>query len=224
MAGSPTPRRPPGGNQERAERTRRAVIDETVRYILDEGFAAPSVRRITERAGLTWGVVQYHFGDLGGLLMAVVDQGITELTEALDGLRHETADLPVDRRTEVVVEALWRAFSSPTSMAALEILVATRAARDSSVNAQLSETMRQFTELGRHLGEDLDAPQATEIGNLIWAALRGIVLAQLVSPQPLDTSRDRKALVDVLNAYIRAHVSPTRATPPDRPHRTARSR
>ena len=31
------------------------VIDETVRYILDEGFAAPSVRRITERAGVTWG-------------------------------------------------------------------------------------------------------------------------------------------------------------------------
>ncbi|KHO22223.1 TetR/AcrR family transcriptional regulator [Mycolicibacterium setense] len=203
MAG-PAPRRPPGGNQERAERTRRTVIDETVRYILEEGFAAPSVRRITERAGLTWGVVQYHFGDLGGLLMAVVDQGITELTEALERLRHETADLPPDRRTKVVVDALWQAFSSPTSMAALEILISTRAARDSAVNAQLSDTMRQFTELGRHLGEDLDAPQATEIGNLIWATLRGIALAQMVSPTPLDTSRDRKALVDVLNTYIRA--------------------
>lgn len=204
MAGSPAPRRPPGGNQERAERTRRAVVDETVRYILDEGFAAPSVRRITERAGLTWGVVQYHFGDLGGLLMAVVDQGLTELTEALDGLRDVTATLPTDRRTEVVVDAMWQAFSSPTSMAALEILISTRAARDSDVNAQLSTTMRQFTELGRHLGEDLDAPQATEIGNLIWATLRGIVLAQMVSPQPLDTSRDRRTLIDVLNTYIRA--------------------
>ncbi len=64
--------------------------------------------------------------------------------------------------------------------------------------------MREFTELGRHLGEDLDAPQATEIGNLIWATLRGIVLAQMVSPQPLDTSRDRRTLVDVLNTYIGA--------------------
>lgn len=207
MARSPAPRRTPGGNQERAERTRRAVIDETVRYILDEGFAAPSVRRITERAGLTWGVVQYHFGDLGGLLMAVVDQGITELTEALERLRRDTGNLPTERRTEVVVDALWQAFSSPTSMAALEILISTRAARDSAVNAQLSDTMRQFTELGRHLGEDLDAPQATEIGNLIWATLRGIVLAQMVSPQPLDTSRDRRTLVDVLNTYIRAQGS-----------------
>nr|ABP43409.1 transcriptional regulator, TetR family [Mycolicibacterium gilvum PYR-GCK] len=204
MARSPAARRPPGGNQERAERTRRTVIDETVRYILDEGFAAPSVRRITERAGLTWGVVQYHFGDLGGLLMAVVDQGIAELTGALERLRTETANLPAEHRTEVVVDALWQAFSSPTSMAALEILISTRAARDSDVNAQLVDTMRQFTELGRHLGEDLDAPQATEIGNLIWATLRGIVLAQMVSPQPLDTSRDRRTLVDVLNTYMRA--------------------
>jgi AcrR family transcriptional regulator len=204
MAASPTPRRPPTGNQERAERTRQTVIDETVRYILDEGFAAPSVRRITERAGLTWGVVQYHFGDLGGLLMAVIDQGITELTDALERLRHQTAGLPIDHRTEVVVDALWQAFSSPTSKAALEILISTRAARDSKVNAQLFETMRQFTELGRHLGENLDAPHAVEIGNLIWATLRGIVLAQMVSPQPLDTSRDRRALIDVLNTYIRA--------------------
>lgn len=200
-----TPRRPPGGAQERAERTRQVVVDETVRYILDEGFAAPSVRRITERAGLTWGVVQYHFGDLGGLLMAVVDQGFGELIEVLERLSEQTAGLPPQRRTEVVVDAVWQAFSSPTSMAALEILISTRAARDSAVNAQLSAVMQRFTELGSQLGEDLDVPHATEIGNLIWATLRGIVVAQMVSPRPLDTSRDRKALVDVLNTYVEAH-------------------
>jgi AcrR family transcriptional regulator len=197
-----TARRPAGGTQERAERTRQTVVDETVRYILDEGFAAPSVRRITERAGLTWGVVQYHFGDLGGLLMAVVDQGFGELIGVLDLLSEQTAGLTAERRTEVVVDAVWQAFSSPTSMAALEILISTRAVRDSVANAALSETMQRFTELGRHLGEDLDAPHAIEIGNLIWATLRGIVVAQMVSAEPLDTTRDRRTLVDVLNTYI----------------------
>ncbi|MET0701622.1 MAG: TetR/AcrR family transcriptional regulator [Mycobacterium sp.] len=200
-----TARRPAGGTQERAERTRQAVVDETVRYILDEGFAAPSVRRITERAGLTWGVVQYHFGDLDALLLAVVDQGFRELTAVLDRLPEQTAGVPAATRTGVVVDTVWQAFSSPTSMAALEILIATRAVRDSAANAALSETMQRFTELGRHLGEDLDAPHAVEIGNLIWATLRGIVVAQMVSTEPLDTSRDRRALVDVLNAYIAAN-------------------
>src|SRR5438309_2858749 len=113
------PRRPEAGNQLRAHRTRQVVIDETVRYILDEGFAAPSVRRITKRAGVTWGVVQYHFGDLGGLLMAVVKDGFDELINVLDGLPAITAGLPLERRTHVVVDAAWEAFSSPTSMAAL---------------------------------------------------------------------------------------------------------
>ena len=59
------------------------MIDETVRCVLEEGFAPPSVRHIADRAGLTWGVVQYHFGDLDGLLMAVVDKGFGELIETL---------------------------------------------------------------------------------------------------------------------------------------------
>jgi AcrR family transcriptional regulator len=205
MAGAVQPRRPPGGNQLRAERTRQVVIDETVRYILDEGFAAPSVRRITERAGVTWGVVQYHFGDLNGLLIAVVDEGFRQLTDILAAVPATTADLPIEQRTQVVVDAAWSAFSSPTSMAAIEILIATRSGRDDAVNKRLADTMRQLTELGRHLGEGLDPKHAKEIGNHIWACLRGIVVAQIISGQPLDTSRDRRALVDVLTAYILTH-------------------
>jgi AcrR family transcriptional regulator len=183
------------------------VIDETVRYILDEGFAAPSVRRITQRAGVTWGVVQYHFGDLGGLLIAVIDEGFRQLTEVLAGLPEAIAEMPIEQRTQVVVDAAWSAFSSPTSMAAIEILISTRSGRDDAVNSRLGEAMRQLTDLGRHLGEGLDPHHASEIGNLIWAALRGIVVAQLISSKPLDTSRDRRALVDVLTAYVQVHSS-----------------
>ncbi len=192
------------------------VIDETVRYILDEGFAAPSVRQITTRAGVTWGVVQYHFGDLGGLLMAVVDQGFGQLVDALNGPSTTITGLPIDRRMQVVVDTAWEAFSSPTSMAALEILISTRAVRDDAVNEQLADVMRRLTELGRHLGEDLDAQHATEIGNLIWASLRGMVVAQLVSPTPVDFSRDRRTLVEMLTAYVRSHTQKASKPPSDR--------
>ena len=204
MADTTKPRRPPGGSQARADRTRQTVIDETVRYLLDEGFTAPSVRRITERAGLTWGVVQYHFGDLDGLLMAVVDQGLQQLTDVTETLPALTRGLSARQRTEAVVDAVWAAFSSPTSMAALEILIATRHTRSRDVNAQLATVHKRFTRLGEHLGADLDTPNAGEIGNLIWTALRGIVVAQMVSPVPLDTAADRATLVDVLTAYLQA--------------------
>ena len=66
--------------QERGERTRALVIDETIRCIREEGFAAASTRHIIDRAGVTWGVIQYYFGDRDGLLTAVIEHANTTLT------------------------------------------------------------------------------------------------------------------------------------------------
>jgi AcrR family transcriptional regulator len=186
--------------QLRAERTRALVIDETIRCVLDEGFAAASAKHITERAGVTWGVVQYHFGDRDGLLMAVVDKGFAELTEALRELPAPAEN--VRDRTEVIVNAAWEAFSSPTSMAALEILIATRAMRDSGSSAHLATLGATMARLGKHIGEGLHARHASAIGNLIWATLRGLVVATLVVPAPPDTRRERRALVDMITHYV----------------------
>jgi AcrR family transcriptional regulator len=200
MAPVVAPRRPANGSQLRADRTRALVIDETIRCILEEGFAAASAKHITERAGVTWGVVQYHFGDRDGLLMAVVDKGFAELLETLDELPLGTEN--TRDRTEYIVNGAWEAFSSPTSMAALEILIATRAMRDTVAAQHLSELATAFARLGTHIGEGLDARHAAAIGNLIWTTLRGLVVAQLVVVDPLDTRRERRALIDMITAYI----------------------
>jgi AcrR family transcriptional regulator len=200
MAPVVAPRRPANGSQVRADRTRALVIDETIRCILEEGFAAASAKHITERAGVTWGVVQYHFGDRDGLLMAVVDKGFAELQEVL-------RELPVGAenacdQTEFIVTAAWEAFSSPTSMAALEILIATRSLRDTSATQHLAALGTTFAKLGKHIGEGLNARHAAAIGNLIWTTLRGLVVAQLVVPDPLDTGRERRALIDMIAVYV----------------------
>jgi AcrR family transcriptional regulator len=200
MAPLAAPRRPANGSQLRADRTRALVIDETIRCILEEGFAAASAKHITERAGVTWGVVQYHFGDRDGLLMAVVDKGFAELIEALSAL--PLAAENVRGRTEFVVNAAWEAFSSPTSMAALEILIATRAMRDTAASEHLVTLGATMAKLGKHIGEGLHARHAAAIGNLIWATLRGLVVAALVVPEPLDTRRERRALVDMITRYV----------------------
>jgi TetR/AcrR family transcriptional regulator, regulator of cefoperazone and chloramphenicol sensitivity len=200
MAPLVAPRRPANGNQLRADRTRALVIDETIRCILEEGFAAASAKHITERAGVTWGVVQYHFGDRDGLLMAVVDKGFAELTEALREL--PTGAENVRDRAEFIVNAAWEAFSSPTSMAALEILIATRAMRDTGASELLATLGNAFAKLGKDIGAGLDARHAAAIGNLIWATLRGLAVTAMVVPEPPDTRRERRALVDMITRYI----------------------
>src|ERR1700737_495594 len=200
MAPVVAPRRPASGSQVRAARPRALGIEEAIRCILEEGFAAASAKHITERAGVTWGVVQYHFGDRDGLLMAVVDKGFAELLEALRELPAGAEN--VRDRTEFIVNAAWDAFSSPTSMAALEILIATPAMRDTGASEHVAALGTAFAKLGKHIGEGLDARHAAAIGNLIWATLRGLVVAQLVVPDPLDTGRERRALIDMIAVYV----------------------
>jgi TetR/AcrR family transcriptional regulator, regulator of cefoperazone and chloramphenicol sensitivity len=204
----PAPRRPPGGSQERADRTRALAVEETVRCIIEEGYEAASARHIAERAGVTWGVIQYHFGDREALMMAVVDEGFAHLLETLGTHPGVSPRLTIRKKTESVVTTAWEAFSTPTSRAALEILIATRATREPAATEHLTELAKALNQLGKQIGQGLRASQGTAIGNLLWAALRGMVLAQMVIRTPIDTTRERRELVDVIVAYIQRHQKP----------------
>jgi TetR/AcrR family transcriptional regulator, regulator of cefoperazone and chloramphenicol sensitivity len=185
--------------QQRGDETRAAIIAETVACILEEGFGAASAKHITERAGVSWGVIQYHFGDRDQLLMAVVDEGFAGLQHCLAAV--DVPSGPVRERVSAVVEAAWPAFSNPTSMAAQEILVATRVGRDRKLNRHLAELNDGLDALGAKLVPDGDGPA---IAGVIWACLRGWTLPQMVSVTPYDSSRQRQTLIDMLTLYLSA--------------------
>ena len=92
---SVAPTRRTSAPRKRGDDTRAKIIDETVRCIVDEGFAAATAKHVAERAGVTWGVIQYHFGDRNGLLMAVVDDGVARLLDSLSSA--DVSDLPLRR-------------------------------------------------------------------------------------------------------------------------------
>ena len=202
MATNISPRRPVNGKQLRADRTRAMVIDETVRCVLEEGFGAASAKHITERAGVTWGVIQYHFGDRDGLLMAVVDRGFGELLECLRGMESELGSTSGHARAELVVNAVADAFLSPTSIAALEILIATRADRADVDQQHLLELFSTLTRLGRYVADGLEPGRADAVGNLIWSTLMGAMVAKMAMPGPVDVGRELRALTDVVAAYV----------------------
>jgi AcrR family transcriptional regulator len=198
----PAPRRPPGGSQIRADRTRALIIEETIRCIREDGFAAASASHITRRAGVTWGVIQYHFGGRDELLMAVVYHSYRKFLEALEQIPEGLAEMSIRQRVEIVVTAAWEGFSTPTSMAALEILVSTRTFRDATAAQHIEELAAALARLGKEIGQGLDPARATTIGNLVWTGLQGMVLAQLVTPTPVDATRERRALVELIATYI----------------------
>jgi AcrR family transcriptional regulator len=195
------PTRSASGTQARGDRTRANIIEETAQCVLEEGFAAASALHIAERAGVTWGVIQYHFGDRNGLLAAVIESGF-------EGLRDELAsvDIPggtIRERLTILVDAAWVAFSTPTSRASLEILVATRAGRDAVFTDLLTDMAHELARLGAVVVNDpIGKRHSAAVGDFLWATLRGLVLAQMVVQDPLDTSRERAILIEVLANYL----------------------
>ena len=151
---------------------------------------------------MTWGVIQYHFGDRDGLLMAVADQGFADLLATLRTLPPPAAETDTRQRVEQVVNAAWEAMSSATSRAAIEILIGTRATRGTAAAKHLNRLAKTFAELGSTVGADLDATQSVAIGDLLLSNLRGLVATQLIMARPVDTASDRAILADVISSYI----------------------
>lgn len=180
--------------RKRGDDTRALIIDETVRCVVEEGFPAATAKHVAERAGVTWGVIQYHFGDRNGLLMAVVDEGVSRLLKSLG--EADVADLGLRERIEVVVDTAFRCYSSPTSLAALEILRATRGTLGESARRHLLEVNTAINQLGQAICDD---PGVVEV---IWSSLRGMVLVEMVFDSHLEWQRERQVLVDMVTRYL----------------------
>lgn len=203
IAAGQQPGRPAGPTRrttaprQRGDDTRARIIDETVRCIIEEGFAAATAKHVAERAGVTWGVIQYHFGDRNGLLMAAVDDGVARLVESLSSA--DVSELPLRQRVEVVIDTAWSCYSSPTSMAAFEILHATRGALGDSSRRHLLDMNAAIGQLGRLITTD---PANAGVAEVIWATLRGVVLAQMVIGTTVDWSLERRALIDMVTRVL----------------------
>lgn len=205
LAGAVEPMRDRAERQPRArgDDTRARVIEEAAACVIEEGFAGASASRIALRAGVTWGVIQYHFGDRAGLFSAVAHAGHEEFRACLD--EAEIPEQPLRARVAAVVEAGWRAYGSPLGRASLEILINTRSSRasDPAHAAELLEQARGRNRLGEQLLSGRRPGRsrgATE--QLLWAALRGFAMTLMFTPSDYDFAAEREALVDVLTAAL----------------------
>jgi AcrR family transcriptional regulator len=184
------------------EATREKVIKAAIDCIYRDGFHAAHTNRIAAEADVSWGVLQYHFGDKDGLLQAVMDYIFNEFTATLEAteLRGDTLQQRVRQLIDVVL-ALVSKKEYRVSIAILR-----NAGKDdaSSINGQkqLSRWAKKTQQLWNGLfAGKLEQGQRSEIArHLLFATLRGMV--DEINPRNVKTKKSIQAECDALSEAI----------------------
>src|SRR6476646_8701326 len=98
-----------------ASATRERLIEATIACILEEGLYRASSNRIAKRAGVSWGVIQHHFGTREALLLATFQEGMRELIDTLESAVI-TGDT-FEARLESLADVIWRFYRRPRFVA-----------------------------------------------------------------------------------------------------------
>jgi AcrR family transcriptional regulator len=117
-------KQPLGRQALKTRQTREKIINAVISLIKEGGFGAASSTRIAERAGITWGAAQHHFGSKEEILDAVIEMSNERFTARLKDQRLRSGSIA--DRCDLLVELMWQHYQEDLYLAALEILLAVR--------------------------------------------------------------------------------------------------
>jgi AcrR family transcriptional regulator len=186
--------------------SRRALLAAAVEALSSGDPGAVSANRIAKQLGVTWGTVQYQFGDADGLWSAVLHftaerrANLFANTDTSLSLRARVADIidtlydGLDAPDSRAIENLRAAL--PREHAELERLYPRTAAELRSWGQGWHETCQKaFADL------HVDPQRVREVATLIPGAMRGLVSErQLGSYTDLDEAR--RGLTNAIVAYL----------------------
>ena len=118
------PQARPTRQEQRRERTRRALLDATVESLRELGFAGTTTLEVQKRAGVSRGALLHHFPSKAELLVAAISH-LVEMRGA--EIAAASRQLPTDgKRIEGALDLLWGSFSGSLFAVALELRNAAR--------------------------------------------------------------------------------------------------
>ena len=180
------------------------MLAAAVECIVEEGYYRASSNRIAQRAGVTWGVIQYHFGTREQLLLAVVRDEADTLLRLLSDATI-TGD-SVEARLDSLADVIWAHYRRPEFLAHVQILL--NLAKDPRTSADtvaaLAEGERRIGALWQRLVDQVvpGRVQRPDLGVIIFEIVRGVAMGEGLI-EAIPHSRRRNA-VDARGTLVRA--------------------
>lgn len=184
------------------EATREKVIQAAINSIYRDGFHAAHTNRIAQEAGVSWGVLQYHFGDKDNLLQAVIDHIFDDFAATLESTSLQGDDL--QQRVRQLIDVIWTLVSKKEYRVSIAILRNAGKDEASGINGQkqLTRWAKRTSELWDGLFEGkIQEPRQSEVArHLLFATLRGMV--DEINPRNIKTKKSIREECDALSEAI----------------------
>ena len=176
-----------GHQAAKSKATRDKIINAVIGIIKESGYAAASSTRIAQRAGITWGAVQHHFGGKDEILEQVLDRSHQKFQATLSEPHFTTGS--ADTRVRNYVEAAWQHYQGDEYMASLEILLATRGHANTDKDLAISRTREEHVSLGRQIFYDSEASdqERQQAIYCVHCMLTGILVETALEPVSFAT-------------------------------------
>ena len=176
--------------EERRAATRAALLDAALECLVEHGYEGTTTGRVCERAGVSRGAHQHHFGTRPALVAAALEELAMRRGEEI---RRELASLPQgDERIELALDAIWGWFTGPLFDASVDLAAAART--DEELRASLApverrlsqETLRCCREM---LAADAEDPSRDQLIQMTLGTVRGLALLPILQPGTRSASK-----------------------------------
>jgi len=185
---------------------RKQIVDITIETIAQRGFAQTTLSDIAERAGVSTGVITYHFKNKNDL----IEQSIKKLLDApnvyvvsrlkgltthLDRLRtYIVANIDFMREHRSHSAALIYTFGSIGSQQERHRIVTRQ-------HTKIRKYLTKLLKLGQEAGE-FGAFHAETLAQVLSAALEGIMLQWVLDEEGIDLSLCADELIQIAERHI----------------------
>ncbi|ORV49861.1 transcriptional regulator [Mycolicibacter engbaekii] len=198
MNARPQPRR-----RMSAQARRSQLLDHARDIVAAEGFAAVSIERVARAAEVTRTVVYQNFGDLAGLMSALLDRESGVAFAGMQSVEGALADDPdtLGRGILAYLHAAptsWRIILSPPAGAPPQLQARTELGRRYARNLAAGR-------LSRLVGRPVDAGGAT--ARLLLSSLEELALLHLTDPQAYPDELVLRYLRSLVGWAVRVETS-----------------
>jgi AcrR family transcriptional regulator len=164
--------------------TRERILLAARRVLADEGLDRFTTRRVADLAGVSHGMVHYHFDDKRDLLLALLVHGRRDWIEPLE----ELVDGPGTARARMAAVIVWVAEPATREAMRVHTAVLVHALGDELLRERLAAEYARwrapFVTLFEQLGEELGVTglDATSVGGAFASAADGLVQQMALDP------------------------------------------